>query len=42
MAEKFTGKGGGRGDGVQLLVAFVSISFYYLAPGLLRFLSPAF
>ena len=31
------GKSGGSGDGVQLMVAFLSISFYYLAPGLLRY-----
>ena len=30
------GKSGGKGDGVQLAVAFASVSFYYFSPGIFR------
>ena len=33
---KGRGRGGGRQDAVQLVVALLGISFYYLTPGLLR------
>ena len=36
LNERVLGRSGGRGDGIQLMVAFLSISFYYLTPGLLR------
>ena len=30
------GMSGGKGDGVQLAVAFASVSFYYFSPGIFR------
>ena len=38
---KGRGRGGGRQDAVQLVVALLGISFYYLTPGLLRWALPA-